>query len=97
MRNRTNLHKHELVGLPCRVVHASDGGMVGMEGKVIDETRETLIFEGERTVPKRGTSFEFTLPDGEAVVLDGSGLAFRPEDRVKRATANVRKEGRQPR
>jgi ribonuclease P protein subunit POP4 len=79
---------HELVGLRLRVVQASDGGMVGMEGIVIDETRETLVIDGDRRriIPKRGNAFEFTLEDGSTAVIDGDAIAFRPEDRIKRAS-----------
>jgi len=93
MRNGSNLHMHELVGLALKVVQASDGGMVGMEGIVVDETRETLVIDGDRrrTLPKRGLTFEFTLDDGTTVVLEGDAIAFRPEDRVKRA---ARRRGR---
>ena len=87
MRNKENLHMHELTGLRVRVVLASDGGMIGMEGTVMNETRETLVIEEghERTVPKRGTTFEFTLDDGSTSVLEGDAIAYRPEDRIKRA------------
>jgi ribonuclease P protein subunit POP4 len=96
MRNGSNLHMHELVGLRLRVVQASDGGMVGMEGIVVDETRETLVIEGERrrTLPKRGLTFEFTLEDGNTAVLVGDDIAFRPEDRTKRTAG--RRRGRSP-
>ena len=96
MRNTKNLHKHELVGLRLRVVRASDGGLVGMEGTVVDETRETLVIEGEtrRTLPKRGTAFEFTLDEGSHQVLEGDAIAFRPEDRIKRAGNRRRHLGR---
>ncbi|NIP36658.1 MAG: ribonuclease P protein subunit [Thermoplasmata archaeon] len=92
MRNENNLHMHELVGLRLRVVRASDGGMVGMEGMVVDETRETLVIDadGRRTVPKRGNAFEFTLDDGTTAVLEGDDIAYRPEDRVKRAAGRRR-------
>lgn len=87
MRTENNLRLHDLIGLRVRVVQARDGGMVGMEGTVVDETRETLVIEegGRRILPKRGNSFEFTLEDGTVTVLDGDAIAFRPEDRIKRA------------
>ena len=87
MRNESNLHLHDLIGLRVRVVQASDGGMIGMEGTVVDETRETLVIEdvGRKVLPKRGNSFEFTLEDGTIRVLDGDAIAYRPEDRTKRA------------
>jgi len=91
MRTRDNLHQHELIGLRLRIVRAQDRSMVGMEGTVVDETRQTLRIEregstGHVTVPKRGAAFEARLPDGTTTVLEGDGLAFRPEDRTKRAT-----------
>lgn len=96
MRNEHNLHMHDLVGLRLRIVQASDGGMVGMEGTVVDETRETLVIDGDRrrTVPKRGNAFEFTLEDGSTTVVEGDTIAYRPEDRVKRASG--RRRGRNP-
>lgn len=93
MRNKENLHMHELTGLRVRVVLATDGGMVGMEGTVMNETRETLVIEEghERIVPKRGTTFEFTLDDGSTSVLEGDTIAYRPEDRIKRASDHRRR------
>lgn len=65
------LPRHELNGLQVRVVEASDPGMVGIEGRVVVETTDTLHIEDRadtprvRQVPKRGTTFEFALPGGE--------------------------------
>ena len=60
---------------------------------MMNETRETLVIEEghERTVPKRGTTFEFTLDDGSTSVLEGDAIAYRPEDRIKRAGDNRRR------
>ncbi|MFW6382912.1 MAG: ribonuclease P protein component 1 [Haloferacaceae archaeon] len=58
------LVKHELVGLPVRVVDASSPGYVGIDGRVVSETMRTLVIaseSGEKVVPKRGTTFEFAL------------------------------------
>ena len=90
MRTADNLAQHELVGLRLRVVRARDGGLVGMEGTVVDESREMLAVErdggkGTARVPKRGTRFELRLEDGSTAVIDGDAIAFRPEDRTKRA------------
>ena len=63
-----------------------------MVGMVVDETRETLVIDadGRRTVPKRGNAFEFTLEDGSTAVVEGDAIAYRPEDRVKRAAGRRR-------
>jgi ribonuclease P protein subunit POP4 len=73
--------------------------MVGMEGTVVDETRETLVIErgARRTLPKRGNVFEFTLEDGTTVVLEGDAIAYRPEDRIKRAAGRHRGRGKRTR
>jgi RNase P/RNase MRP subunit p29 len=53
-----------------------------------------VIEEGkERTVPKRGTTFEFTLDDGTTAVLEGDSIAYRTEDRIKRAGGRDRRAG----
>ena len=88
MRDSKNLLQHELIGLRLRVVRSRDEGRLNMEGTVVDETREMFVIEDGtlRRIPKRGSAFELILEDGSTVVLEGDDLAYRPEDRVKRAS-----------
>lgn len=84
-----NVARHELIGLEATVASSPDPSLFGAEGRIIDETRNTLVLARRgsgRTVriPKDGARFRFALPDGSAAELDGSSIAFRPEDRVKR-------------
>ena len=63
------LTRHELIGLPVRVVDAADPTLVGIEGRVVAETQGTLSVESGsrvRQVQKRGTTFEFALTDEPA-------------------------------
>ena len=76
------LARHELVGLRVEVVEASDPGMVGISGRVVSETTNTLIVEGvvdgssrEWQVPKAGTKFEFALTDEAAPDREAGGTA----------------------
>jgi ribonuclease P protein subunit POP4 len=81
------LSKHELIGLGVRVVGHPDRSITGCEGTVVDETMNTLSIDAGgrvRVVQKRGGEFEF-LRGGQAVRLSGSEIAFRPEDRTKKA------------
>jgi ribonuclease P protein subunit POP4 len=58
------LTRHELVGLQTRVVESTNADSVGIGGRVVDETMRTLVVaDGDRVrrVPKRRTTFEFTL------------------------------------
>ena len=64
------LPRHELNGLWVRVVESTDPGRVGIDGRVVVETTNTLHVEDRengavqvRQVPKAGTTFEFALPD----------------------------------
>ncbi len=76
------LTRHELIGLKCKVVRASNPQIVGIKGKVIDETKNMLVIENDKRtmIPKRDATFQFEL--GEAVTVDGKHLLGRPEDRV---------------
>ena len=60
------LPTHELNGLPVRVVESTNPDLVGISGRVVIETTNTLHVADEsdgrvRQVPKRGTTFEFEL------------------------------------
>jgi ribonuclease P protein subunit POP4 len=79
------LRKHELIGLSVVVRSATDPSLVGLQGRVVDETRNTLLVEtakGEKRVPKHGAEFVF---GSEGIPVHGDDLLFRPEDRIKRA------------
>lgn len=58
----------------------------GIAGTVVDETRETVSIQSadrERVVPKRGTTFRVTAPDGSTATVAGDSIAKRPEDRIR--------------
>lgn len=80
----------ELIFLPVEVVQASDAGLVGLQGTVVDETLHTLTVRvgdpgGRRVqVPKAGCTFRLTLPEGGTVDVEGRAIAFRSEDRTKK-------------
>jgi ribonuclease P protein subunit POP4 len=79
--------QHEFIGLEAKVVKSSNPNVVGIVGKVVDETRNTLtiLHGGERKVVVKDTSvFEFVLPDGTVVEIDGKAIMGRPEDRIKK-------------
>jgi ribonuclease P protein subunit POP4 len=87
VRDSRNLARHELIGLRVRVAACSDPSLRGREGLVADETMKTLAIESQGgivVVQKQGSTFEFTL-DGRPVMIDGSTISHRPEDRTKKA------------
>jgi len=79
--------QHELIGLNARVVKSLHPDYVGIAGRVIDESRNTLVIRHEnkrKTVTKRVAVFHFTMPDGTVIEVDGKAIVGRPEDRVKK-------------
>lgn len=76
------LPKHELIGLNCRIVRASNPEIIGVEGKVVDESKNMIVIENskKRMIPKKDAFFEFKLE--ENIIIDGRRLLGRPEDRV---------------
>ncbi len=82
-----NILNHELIGLSVEVLESLAEGYVGLKGKVVDETYNMFVLEtseGEKKVLKSVSKFLFTLPNGRKVVVDGSVLVGRPEDRLKK-------------
>ncbi len=81
-----NLLKHEIIGLDTRVAGSTNKQLVGLKGRIIDETRNTItILDGKRKqiVPKDVAVLRIRLPDGTWIEVDGKKLVGRPEDRVK--------------
>ena len=95
------LVRHELTGRHAAVAAAPNPDLVGVAGRVVRETRNTLVLAAAgrtRRVPKRGTTFEFRLPsdaggsepsptagDATRVTVDGATLCSRPARRTENA------------
>ncbi len=81
-----NLRKHELIGRDVEVVGARDPTIVGVRGRIVDETRNMLRIESagsDKWVPKHGSRFRFPTVGGAEVA--GDDILYRPEDRIKKA------------
>jgi ribonuclease P protein subunit POP4 len=80
--------QHEFIGLEAKVVKNSNPDVVGIMGKVVDETRNTFTIslnDGEKKVVIKDTAvFEFVMPDGTVVEMYGKVVMGRPEDRLKK-------------
>ena len=79
------LPQHELVGLDCEVVAASNPDVIGISGTVVMETTQMLTLEGADRVwhvPKDSATFAFDLST-ETVLVDGDRLVARPARRTE--------------
>lgn len=86
-----NLVHHEFIGLKVNVTSLTDKSL-NLNGIVIDETKNTIKIEVnkgngiyvEKLIPKRNSMFQFEIPSGEIVEINGIILSIRPEDRIKK-------------
>ena len=86
MRTPKNIKQHELIGLECEIVLATNKSQIGVKGRIIDETLKTLLLKtekGRKQIPKKGTVFRIRLHD-KKVDVQGDGILARPEDRIKK-------------
>ena len=75
------------IGLSAKVVKSSNPNYVGIEGNVVNETRNNLVITHEsknKTIVKKIAIFNFTLSDGTVVEINGKAIVGRPEDRIKK-------------
>ncbi|HUB92590.1 MAG TPA: ribonuclease P protein subunit [Candidatus Saccharimonadales bacterium] len=82
-----NIVLAELIGLKARIVWSLDRKQKGMFGKVVDETKNTIVMEtaeGKRSFIKGISRFRFYTPDGSFVV-EGREIEFRPDERIEKA------------
>lgn len=89
MREKTmqSLLQYGLIGFHTKVVKGTHPGYLNLEGVIIDETQNTItiLHEDKRKIVPKGTStFQFTLPSGVAVEIEGKELIGRPEERLKK-------------
>jgi ribonuclease P protein subunit POP4 len=76
--------QEELIGVPIRVVAATNESLRGLAGTVIDETKHTLVVRtdtGRKVLKKEQITIAATIR-GQPVEIDGARLAKRPEKRI---------------
>jgi ribonuclease P protein subunit POP4 len=76
------------IGLKAKIVRSSNPSNVGISGKIIDDTQNTLAIlhnNKKKVIAKETSVFHLTLPDNQVIEVDGKILIGRLEDRVKKA------------
>ncbi|WP_277553410.1 ribonuclease P protein subunit [Halobaculum limi] len=91
-RTPETLTRHELRGLPVRVVAAASDAHVGLAGVVVSESMRTLTVRtarGDKRVPKEGTTFRFVLSAQES----GDGVGRRHTQPIDEAAGDRKAPG----
>ncbi|MDP4012766.1 MAG: ribonuclease P protein subunit [Candidatus Nanoarchaeia archaeon] len=78
--------KYGLIGRNIEIVEAKNKSLVGLKGKVVDETKNTLIIETkdrEKSVLKEQVKLLINFKK-EKIKADGKIFVGRPEERIKK-------------
>jgi ribonuclease P protein subunit POP4 len=78
--------KAELLGCNCTIADSPNRPLVGLSGRIIDETQNTIVIqtkERNRRIMKKGSIFIITIKD-KKYQIKGDLINFRPEDRIKK-------------
>jgi ribonuclease P protein subunit POP4 len=78
-----NVIKNEFIGEKLEVLESKNMDLVGVKGKVIDETKNMFVLDNGNKVVKDQCVFKIVV-DNENYRIDGKLLVGRPEDRLKK-------------
>ncbi|PIU21100.1 MAG: ribonuclease P [Candidatus Diapherotrites archaeon CG08_land_8_20_14_0_20_34_12] len=84
--DKENILAHEIIGLNARIKKSGDKKKEGLNGRIVDETENTIILETNdslKTIPKKEVILELELPNNEKIDIEGVLLKSKPEDRIK--------------
>ena len=74
-----NAKKEELIGSQMEIVDANNKTLVGIKGKIVNETKNMLTLDNGKKLIKSQIKIKI-----KGVILDGKKLVSRPEDRIKK-------------
>ena len=86
--NPKEIERHELIGLTCKVIDSRNKDLIGLQGKIINETRNTIKIEHKnkiKTILKSEVTLEFIIKN-KSIQIKGEKLLKRSEERIKDET-----------
>jgi ribonuclease P protein subunit POP4 len=78
--------KEEFIGLNVNIDNCKDPSWIGKTGMVIDETKNTFTLKingKNKKIGKNISIFKFEY-QGNNIILNGSKITYKPEDRIKK-------------
>lgn len=78
-----SLSKHEIIGLQAEVINSKNKSNIGIKGKIIDETKETIIIKDkkQKRLFKNNIILKIKI-NNQTIEIQGKKLAGRPKDRI---------------
>ncbi|MGI0087241.1 MAG: ribonuclease P protein component 1 [Nitrosotalea sp.] len=84
MITKENIASHELIGLQAQIVESSNKQIIGLAGKVVDETKFMFTLntlKGKKKFPKETARWKFSF-NNDQTEIDGTKLVKRPYERM---------------
>jgi len=75
-----NFLRQEFIGLKAKVLASKDPSLKGIEGTIIDETKNMIIIETNRGIKKIAKDIVKLEINGK--IVEGRKIKYRPEDRI---------------
>lgn len=75
--------KYEFIGEKLKVVDSKNKDVIGIKGKIIDETKNMFILDNGKKIIKDQSVVEISIGE-KKFRINGKILVGRPEDRLKR-------------
>lgn len=75
--------RQEFIGREIEVIDSKNQNLIGIKGKITDETRNTLEIDNTKKLVKGQITFKIKK-DHQSFMIDGAQIIGRPEDRVKK-------------
>ena len=75
--------KYELIGSQLEVVDSKNKSLIGIKGKIIDETKNMIFLDNQKKLIKNQSIFKIKLKN-KTIKIKGQLLVGRPEDRLKK-------------
>jgi len=82
MKKEKRIMRGEIIGKYVKIIDAKNKTLIGIEGKIIDETKNTITLEtkrGRKKLIKSQITLNFI---NENIIINGKKIALRPEERI---------------
>ncbi len=79
-----NITSHEFIGLDTEITQSTNPQIVGLNGRIINETKSMFTIntdKGVKSIAKSQNIWKFSI-DNQDVIVDGTKIAKRPFDRI---------------
>jgi ribonuclease P protein subunit POP4 len=84
--NQRKTFPHELIGTEIKVIKSTNDADIGITGRIIDETKNTLKIETVAAKRKKSITLfkkNITFITNQSLVVEGKEISRRPEERIK--------------